>query len=73
MDVDELVPDLGYAGDFRNGARVVEVLEPGISIGMHPVAEASEMVLRVLASAVAREALLRGGWCHATTRTSSRA
>jgi hypothetical protein len=61
VDVDELAPDMGHAGDLADGPRAVEVLEPGIAIGMHPSAEAGEMVLRVLALAVAGEPIPGGG------------
>ncbi len=49
MDVDELAPRVGHAGDFADGAGAVEVLEPGIAVGMHPAAEPGQMVFAVLA------------------------
>ena len=57
MDVDELAPDVGHAGDLADGAGAIELVEAGIAVGMHQAAEAGEMVLRVLALAVAREAI----------------
>lgn len=58
VDVDELAPDMGHAGDFADGTQAVEILEPGIAVGMHPAAVAGEMVLGVLALAVAGEAIV---------------
>ena len=57
MDVDELAPDMGHAGDLADGAGAVEVLKAGIAVGMHPPAEAGEVVLRMLPLPVAREAI----------------
>jgi hypothetical protein len=65
VDVDELAPDMGHAGDLADGAGAVEVLEPGIAVGMHPAAEAGEMILGVLALAIAGEAIPGGGWSAA--------
>ena len=48
MDVDELAPDMGHAGDFADRAGPVEVFEAGVAVGMHPAAEAGEMILRML-------------------------
>ena len=69
VDVDELAPDMGHAGDLADGAGAIEVLEPGIAIGMHPTAVSGEVILRVFAYAVEREAisshcppLVRGQW-----------
>lgn len=45
MDIDELSPDMGHAGDLADGAGAVEILEPGITVGVHPAAEAGEVVL----------------------------
>lgn len=42
VDIDELAPDVRHAGDLADGPRAVEVLEPGIAIGMHPAAEAGD-------------------------------
>lgn len=53
VDVDELAPDMGHAGDLADCARAVEVLEVRKAIGMNPAAEAGEIVRRVLAFAVA--------------------
>ena len=61
VNVDELAPDMGHAGDFSDGAGAIEVLEPGIAIGMHPAAVAGEMVLGVLAFAVAGEPIPGSG------------
>ena len=68
MDVDELAPDMGHAGDLADGARAVKVLEPGISVCMHPAAELGEMVLGMLALPITREAIPGGGWCSAAPR-----
>ena len=43
----------GHAGDIANGARAAEVLEPGMTIGMHPAAEAGGVTLQVRALAIA--------------------
>jgi hypothetical protein len=40
MDVDELAPHMRQAGDFVDVAGAIEVLEPGIAIGVHPAAVA---------------------------------
>ncbi|MFT5946929.1 MAG: hypothetical protein ACI807_001178 [Paracoccaceae bacterium] len=32
MDVDELAPDMGHAGDLADVAGAVEVVEPGIAV-----------------------------------------
>lgn len=45
MDVHELAPDIGHAGDLADGAGAIAVLEPGATIGMHPTAESGEVVL----------------------------
>ena len=68
VDVDELAPDMGHAGDLADGAGAVEVLEPGIAVGMHPAAEAGEMILGVLALAVAGEPIPGGRWGIAAPR-----
>ena len=60
MDVDELAPDMRHAGDFADGAGAIEILEPGITVGMHPAAEAGEMVFGMLAFPVAGEAIPGG-------------
>jgi hypothetical protein len=62
VDVDELAPDMGHAGNFADGAGAVEVFEPGIAIGMHPATESGEMVLRVLALAISREPIPSRRW-----------
>lgn len=33
-------------GDRADSAGTIEIVEPGIAVGMHPAAEAGEMVLR---------------------------
>ena len=68
MHVDELAADMGHAGDLADGAGAVEFLEAGVAIGMHPAAEAGEVVLRVLALAVAREAIPGRRGCRAAPR-----
>src|SRR5690606_36366117 len=60
VDVHELAPHMGHAGNLADGAGAIQVLEPGIAIGMHPAAEPGEMILRVLALAVAGEAIPGG-------------
>src|SRR5690606_13182954 len=62
VDIDELAPDMGHAGDLADGAGAIKVFEPGIAVGMHPAAEAGEMVLRMLSLAVAGEPIPGGGW-----------
>ena len=59
MHVDELAPHVGQAGDLPDPAGAVEILEAGIAVGMHPALVAGQMVLWVLALAVAREAIPR--------------
>ena len=49
----------GHAGDLADGVGPIEIYEPGIAIGMHPAAEAGEVILRVLAFAVTREPMVR--------------
>jgi hypothetical protein len=48
----------GHAGDLADGAGAIKVLEPGIAVGMHPAAEAGEVILRVLALAITGEAIV---------------
>ena len=60
--VDELAPDMGDAGDLADGAGTVEVLEASIAIGMHPAAISGEVILRVLALAVAGEPIPGCRW-----------
>ena len=62
VNVDELAPDMGHAGDFSDGAGPIEILEPGIAIGMHPTTEAGEMVLRVPGTGAVKKAWL---WAYA--------
>ena len=62
MDIDELSPDMGHAGDLADGAGAVEILEPGITVGVHPAAEAGEVVLGMLALAVTGEAIPCRRW-----------
>lgn len=45
----------GHAGDLADGAGAIEVFEPGIAVGVHPAAEPGEVILGVLALAVAGE------------------
>ena len=52
----------GHAGDLADGAGAIEVLEPGIAVGMHPATEAGKMVLGMLAPAVAGEPIPGGWW-----------
>ena len=68
MDVDELAPDMGHAGDFSDRPGSVEIFEPGIAIGMHPAAVSGEVILRVLALAITGEAIPGSGWSAAAPR-----
>jgi hypothetical protein len=52
---------MGHAGDLADGTGAVEILEPGIAIGMYPAAEPGKMVLWVLALPVTGEAISGGG------------
>lgn len=36
MDIDELAPDMGHTGNFAEVAETVDILKPGIAVGMHP-------------------------------------
>ena len=75
MDVDELAPDMGHAGDLADGARALEILKVRIAVrcpamvclktmrgGMHPAAVSGEMVLRMLAFPVTEESMPGGRW-----------
>ena len=53
VDVDEPAPDMGHAGNLADGAGAVEVFEPGIAVGMHPAGILGQVILGVLAFAVA--------------------
>ena len=53
MDVDELAPDMGQAGNLADIAGTIKVFEPGIAVGVHPAGIFGQMVLGVLAFAVA--------------------
>ena len=57
MDVDELAPDMGEAGDFPDGALAVQLAEARAVVGVHPAGEGLQMALRVLAPAVGGEAV----------------
>ena len=61
VDVDELAPDMRHACDFMDIAGTIEILEPGIPIGMHPSFILCEMVLWVLPFAIWRELIPAGG------------
>ena len=61
VDVDELAPGMGHAGDLADSAGAVGVFEPGIAVGLHPAAEAGEVILRTLAFPVTREPIPSGG------------
>ena len=45
---------------IADGTGPIEVLEPGIAVGMHPAAVSGEVILRVLALAVAGEPIPGG-------------
>lgn len=47
MDVDELAPDMGQAGNFADGPGSVELAVAGIGIGVYPAGERREVPLRV--------------------------
>ena len=61
VDVDELAPDMGHAGDLADRSGPIEILEPGIAVGVHPAAEASEVILGVLTFPISREPIPGGG------------
>jgi hypothetical protein len=61
MDVDELAPDMGHAGDLADLARPVKLVEPGIAVGMPPAAISCEMILRAPTLSIGREAIPAGG------------
>jgi hypothetical protein len=43
---------MGHAGNFADIAGSVEILEPGITISVHPASVFGQVILRVLAFAV---------------------
>jgi hypothetical protein len=61
VDVDELAPDMGHAGDFAHVARAIKVIEPRIAIGMHEALVGSQMFTRSNALPVGRELIPCGG------------
>jgi hypothetical protein len=52
---------MGHAGDLADLAGAVELVEPGIAVGMPPAAIFCEMILRVLTLSIGREAIPTGG------------
>ena len=60
MDVDELAPDVGQAGDLADPAPAAQLLEARVAIGVHPAPEAREVARRVGTLPVRREAVERG-------------
>ncbi|MBB4860279.1 hypothetical protein HNO88_003622 [Novosphingobium chloroacetimidivorans] len=61
MDVEELAPDVRHAGDLGN-AVPVQLVEPGIAIGMDMTDKAAEMRDRALALSIGRITEQRGRW-----------
>ena len=53
VHVDELAPNVGQAGNHASLAGAIKVFEPGIAIVVHPAGVTPQMVLWVLAFAVA--------------------
>lgn len=51
-----------HAGNLADGAATVEILVPGIDIGVHPGADAHQVVLGAPPFAIAREAVPGRGW-----------
>ena len=55
MDIDELAPVVGEAGDLAYLTRAIQVFEPGIAVGMHPAGILGQVILGMLAFAIGRE------------------
>src|SRR6056297_3017485 len=53
---------MDHAGDLVDVAGGVDVLEPGIAVGVHPALIACQMILRMLFLPIGREAIPAGGW-----------
>lgn len=68
MDIEELAPDMGPAGDLRDrgalaGAVGIELVEPGIAVGVKVTGEALKMALRTHALPIRGVAIENGGRC----------
>ena len=61
MDVKELPSDMGETGNFLDLAAPIEILEPGIAVGMQPTCEVFEMFPRPAALAIRSELVECGG------------
>ena len=57
--IDKLATDVCQAGDLLDGAAAIELVEPGIAIGMHPAFEGCQMRCGMLAFAVCSELVPR--------------
>ena len=56
MDVEELAPHMRPAGRFGESAGLIQLIEPGIAVGLQHAAEAAQMRARMLALAIGRVA-----------------
>lgn len=68
MDIDELASDMGHAGDLADGAGAVEILEPGIAVGVHPAAVSGQVILGMLTFPISREPIPSRRWRGAFPR-----
>ena len=57
---------MGHAGGFDHVAAAIELVIPGISVGLQNAFERAEMILRMLALAIRRVAVKHRGWIGAT-------
>ena len=55
VDIDELAPDVGGAGDLADLAGPIQVFKPGIAVGVHPAGLFGQVILGMLAFAVGRD------------------
>src|SRR3546814_15043265 len=62
MHVEELAPDMRHAGDLADPAGPVQLLEPGIAVGVHPALEGAEMVERPRRLTIGREPVPGNRW-----------
>ena len=60
--IGKLAPDVSHAGDFMDITGSVEIVEPGIAIGMHPALVPGQMFCGMLALAVGGELIPRRRW-----------
>ena len=70
MNVEELPADMGHAGDLVNLAAPVQLFEPSIAVGVHPVGEVGQMVFGLFSLAIRGEAVERRWWRPAQGRSS---